>query len=132
MSLKNIIGVEEAAKILALSPGYIKNLCANGKLPSKKIGKTWVLDKTKMEVVKMKKEFGAVTFDGKEYTLTQNAWLTHTQGLDGIADNHYLANAINQDGNEYNVYWNPVEGWERMEDESDCCDWTNPVHVSKL
>jgi excisionase family DNA binding protein len=46
--LDNIIGVEEASKLLALSPGYIKNLCAAGKLPSKKIGKTWIIDKSKL------------------------------------------------------------------------------------
>jgi excisionase family DNA binding protein len=46
--LDNIIGVEEASKLLKLSPGYIKNLCAAGKLPAKKIGKTWVLDKSKL------------------------------------------------------------------------------------
>jgi len=44
--LSNIIGVEEAAKILGLSPGTVKNKCAAGELPAKKIGKTWVLDKT--------------------------------------------------------------------------------------
>lgn len=46
--LDNIIGVEEAAKILGLSPGTIKNMCAANKLPAKKIGKTWVIDKTKL------------------------------------------------------------------------------------
>jgi hypothetical protein len=53
--LENIIGVEEASAILGLSPGTIKNMCAAGKLASKKIGKTWVLDKTNLEVIKMGK-----------------------------------------------------------------------------
>mgnify|MGYP001065299835 CR=1 FL=1 len=44
--LENIIGVEEASQIWGLSPGYIKNLCAEGKIIAKKIGKTWVIDKT--------------------------------------------------------------------------------------
>jgi excisionase family DNA binding protein len=52
--LENIIGVEEAANILRLSPGTIKNMCADGKLECKKIGKTWVLDKTNLEVVNMR------------------------------------------------------------------------------
>lgn len=47
-SLNSVIGVEEAAKILGLSPGTVKNKCAAGELPAKKIGKTWVLDKTKL------------------------------------------------------------------------------------
>jgi excisionase family DNA binding protein len=46
--LDNIIGVEEAAKILNLSPGTVKNMCAQGKIACKKIGKTWVIDKTKL------------------------------------------------------------------------------------
>lgn len=53
--LENIVGVEEAATILGLSPGTIKNMCAAGKLTAKKIGKTWILDKTKLEVNKMEK-----------------------------------------------------------------------------
>jgi excisionase family DNA binding protein len=51
--LNNIIGVEEAARILGLSPGTVKNMCAEGKLECKKIGKTWVLDKNNLEVKKM-------------------------------------------------------------------------------
>lgn len=43
--LKNIMGVDEAAEKWFLSPGYIKNLCAAGKLTAVKIGKTWILDK---------------------------------------------------------------------------------------
>jgi excisionase family DNA binding protein len=40
------MGVEEASQLWGLSPGYIKNLCAEGKIEAKKIGKTWVIDKT--------------------------------------------------------------------------------------
>jgi excisionase family DNA binding protein len=40
-----VMGVEEAADLWNLSPGYIKNLCAEGKINAKKIGKTWVIDK---------------------------------------------------------------------------------------
>jgi hypothetical protein len=45
-ALNNVIGVDEAAKLWKLSPGYIKNLCATGKIKAKKIGKTWVIDET--------------------------------------------------------------------------------------
>lgn len=44
--LDNIMGVEEASTLWGLSPGYIKNLCAEEKIVCKKIGKTWVIDKT--------------------------------------------------------------------------------------
>lgn len=48
--LDNIIGVEEASKILKRSAGTIKNMCAAKKLPCKKIGKTWILDKSQLEI----------------------------------------------------------------------------------
>ncbi|KIL42103.1 hypothetical protein SD70_02670 [Gordoniibacillus kamchatkensis] len=40
-----IMGVEEAAKLWGLSPGYIKNLCAKRKIDAVKIGKTWIIRK---------------------------------------------------------------------------------------
>lgn len=43
--LNNVIGVEEASELWNLSAGYIKNLCSDGKVKAKKIGKTWVIDK---------------------------------------------------------------------------------------
>ncbi|WP_180250244.1 helix-turn-helix domain-containing protein [Bacillus toyonensis] len=43
--LYNVIGVNEAASILNVSPGHIKNLCAQGKIASKKIGNVWVIDR---------------------------------------------------------------------------------------
>ncbi|MGH0635242.1 helix-turn-helix domain-containing protein [Bacillus pacificus] len=48
-ALNHIIGVEDAAKILDLSPGTVKNMCAAGKIPAKKIGKTWILNKNLLE-----------------------------------------------------------------------------------
>lgn len=41
----NTIGVNDAAIILNVSPGHVKNLCAAGKIVAKKIGKTWVIDR---------------------------------------------------------------------------------------
>ncbi|SME05954.1 Helix-turn-helix domain protein [Bacillus paranthracis] len=48
-TLNNVIGVNEAASILNVSPGHVKNLCAQGKIVAKKIGKTWVIDKLKLK-----------------------------------------------------------------------------------
>lgn len=45
MGLRNIVGVHEIAKILGVSHGTVKNMCASGKIAGKKIGKTWVVDK---------------------------------------------------------------------------------------
>ena len=41
--LDQVIGVEEASKIWGLSPGTIKNYCAEGKIKSKKISNRWVI-----------------------------------------------------------------------------------------
>lgn len=41
--LEQIMGVDDAAELWGLSAGYIKNLCADGKLQAVKIGKTWIL-----------------------------------------------------------------------------------------
>jgi excisionase family DNA binding protein len=46
--LDNIIGTTEASKILGLSPDHVKLLCRQGKIKAKRIGKTWVIDKTSL------------------------------------------------------------------------------------
>lgn len=46
--LHNVIDVHEAASILNVSPGHIKNLCAQGKIVAKKIGNTWVIDRSRL------------------------------------------------------------------------------------
>lgn len=47
----NTIGVNDVAIILNVSPGHIKNLCAEGKIVAKKIGKTWVIDRSRLKGV---------------------------------------------------------------------------------
>ncbi|MDA1915013.1 helix-turn-helix domain-containing protein [Bacillus cereus] len=47
----NTIGVNDAAIILNVSPGHVKNLCAAGKIVAKKIGKTWVIDRSRLKGV---------------------------------------------------------------------------------
>ena len=44
-NLENVMGVQEASELWELSPGYIKNLCAAGKIKARNIGKTWIIDK---------------------------------------------------------------------------------------
>lgn len=56
MSLKNVIGVEEAGSKLGLAAGTVKNMCAAGQIEAKKIGRTWVLDQTRLKRIKPKKE----------------------------------------------------------------------------
>jgi len=43
--LDRIIGSKEAAELTGYKEGYIKNLCAEKQLPSKKIGNSWVIDR---------------------------------------------------------------------------------------
>jgi hypothetical protein len=43
-NLNSVIGVDEASELWDISAGYIKNLCADGKIKCKKVGKTWVID----------------------------------------------------------------------------------------
>ncbi|MCP1191485.1 helix-turn-helix domain-containing protein [Priestia flexa] len=50
-----LIGVDEASKLWGLSPGTIKNYCADGKIISKKIGKTWVIYRKQDNPSKLKK-----------------------------------------------------------------------------
>ncbi|AMR82833.1 helix-turn-helix domain-containing protein [Bacillus thuringiensis] len=55
--LHNAIGVNEAASILNVSPGYVKNRCAEGKIVAKKIGKTWVIDRSKLRGIQKSIKF---------------------------------------------------------------------------
>lgn len=41
--LDQVMGVNEAAVKWGLSPGTIKNKCADGEIIAKKIGKTWII-----------------------------------------------------------------------------------------
>ncbi|PGX09280.1 helix-turn-helix domain-containing protein [Bacillus sp. AFS033286] len=50
--LQNVIDVHQAASILNVSSGHVKNLCAQGKIVAKKIGNTWVIDKSRLRGVK--------------------------------------------------------------------------------
>ncbi|MGW6145915.1 helix-turn-helix domain-containing protein [Bacillus mycoides] len=50
--INNTIGVHEAAFILNVSPGHVKNLCNEGKIVAKKIGKTWVIDRSRLRGVR--------------------------------------------------------------------------------
>ncbi|PFC53259.1 DNA-binding protein [Bacillus cereus] len=55
--LHNVIGVHEVASILNVSSGHVKNLCAEGKIVAKKIGKTWVIDRSKLKGIQKNVQF---------------------------------------------------------------------------
>ncbi|MDW0113751.1 hypothetical protein QT711_11185 [Sporosarcina saromensis] len=83
------------------------------------------------EMGKMEK----VTFEGIEYTLTQEAYLTGTH-----ESPYYEATGIEADGNEVTVTWKIKEHWLNddgelnglLEDESEACDWDNPMSVERI
>jgi hypothetical protein len=54
--LDDVMGVEEASAVWGLSAAYIKNLCAAGKVKSKKIGRDWIIDKTQPNPKQVKGE----------------------------------------------------------------------------
>ncbi|MCI0766049.1 helix-turn-helix domain-containing protein [Bacillus sp. TL12] len=49
---ENVIGIHEAARILGITSGHVKNLCADGKIVAKKIGRTWVIDRSRLRGVR--------------------------------------------------------------------------------
>jgi len=86
------------------------------------------------------KEFGTVTFDGREYALTSQADYT-SRLLPGGYTNWYDASkgdaydfemsawAIDKDGNEYTVYW-LFEGRKGKDDyELDSYDYSDVARV---
>lgn len=77
----------------------------------------------------MKKDYGTTLFEGKEYTLTQDAYYAEGRG-------QYTAHAVDEDGNEYMIYWNIVaeaneDGYYECE-EDEMCDWDEADEIEKL
>ena len=92
--------------------------------------------------------YGTVTYEGKVYTLTQQAYADN-YGTDG--DVAYYASAVDADGTDYKVTWHCTPEYEAaearvqaayndanepdgrdlslVEDESNACDWATPYDV---
>ena len=89
---------------------------------------------------KLKKENGAVVYDGIEYALYDNAYATNNS--DGELCYESLAlteEMIEENGDdELNthaiVQWEVYPEWleEDDTDESNACDWDNPVSVNRV
>lgn len=69
-----------------------------------------------------KDEFGTVRFEGKEYALTQNAYIDTDFSLNWNPS-IYTAHAIDEEENDYKVKWEIIN--HESNDESDACDWTD-------
>ena len=64
-------------------------------------------------------KFGDVkTTDGGVVHLTQQAYVVNASGL-------YEAHGKDDAGNNYKAQWQAVDGWMDMDDESNCCDWSD-------
>lgn len=99
-------------------------------------------------------DFGTVDFEGKTYTLTQEAYVDNYGTRGGV---RYYAYAADAEGNEYLVAWDTTPEWDAaqaeadaisqeyapasaplglypslLDDESDACDWTRPVEVTAI
>ena len=74
-------------------------------------------------------DFGKVTFEGREYQLTEQAQADNfgTQG-----EVRYYANAIDEFGDRYRVVWETIDFIFEGEDEEDACDWEHPIDVEEL
>jgi predicted DNA-binding protein len=65
-----------------------------------------------------------VTVDGTELRTTQEPYLN---------GDTYTANAVDQYDNKYQITWEIIHpDFNELTDESEACDWDNPVSVEKL
>ena len=60
------------------------------------------------------KQYGEVTYNNKRYALTERAYLDNCK-----CDALFMANAIDKDGNEYLVIWEPTKQWKLS------CEYSN-------
>lgn len=108
-----------------------KFLIGESNLDNMRLGNAVSLEKLARKL-KEEIEMEKVNFEGKEYTLTQEAYLTGTH-----ENPYYEASGIDSEGNEVTITWEIKEHWLNnegalnglLEDEGEACDWDNPVSV---
>ena len=67
-----------------------------------------------------------IELEGKEYRTTQEPFV-NDEGTE------YKAHAVDEANNEFMIVWDINHSdFENLEDESEACDWDNPVRVIKL
>jgi hypothetical protein len=88
-------------------------------------------------------KFGTVSHEGRTLALTQQAYADN-YGTDGGV--RYRATAMDDDSNEYRVEWATTPEWDAAQaayradpdcvahqgDESEACDWANPVAITSI
>ena len=87
---------------------------------------------------KLKKENGSVIYDGVEYALYQNAYPTTTDDGEPCYKSMALTEEMIKENGDDELNTHAIVQWEvypeRLEeddtDESNACDWDNPVSVN--
>lgn len=78
---------------------------------------------------KMQKENGSIfDYNDNLYALTQKAYISISPFF--LEKDVYMANAIDQDGAEYEVIWK-IKNTE-TDDENLACEWGSPQSIRKL
>ncbi len=78
----------------------------------------------------MNTEFGEVQLKGLQVALSEQASATNYGTEGGV---RYQAYAVDRADNDYQVIWDTVEDWSIWsEDESNACDWDNPISIERL
>ncbi|MWV44931.1 hypothetical protein GRF59_15015 [Paenibacillus sp. HJL G12] len=67
-----------------------------------------------------------IDFEGKTLKTTQDPY------IDGVSGErpHYKATAVDAENNEYILVWDVYDEYEEITDESEMCDWYNPIGVT--
>lgn len=73
--------------------------------------------------------FGIVTFEGKEYALTQQPYIDGPTGETPF----YRASAVDEENNAFEATWDVVDNWQEIEDEQEMVeDWDQPSNVKEI
>lgn len=84
-------------------------------------------------------DYGTTNFEGKEYKLTQDAYYESGYGngfsefftdVDSGKMEYYTANAVDENGRTYQVYWKITNPDAELSE--DMCDWDNASAVEPI
>jgi hypothetical protein len=70
-------------------------------------------------------DYGTTNFEGRKYTLTQEAYYNAGTGM-------YEAHVVDESGKEYKAYFEIIDGHEDDEWEDTMCDWDHATDIEKL
>lgn len=109
--LDNVIGVKEASEITGLSAGTIKNYCREGKITSKNIGNTWVIDKFKLkERMKMKQTYNEIM---KSWVGNDKVFVSYFENVNELLDDGVDKEVLDE---EFYVFGNPEATPSKLEE----------------